>query len=243
MIAWIEAYRRGCDILASIDDDCVPLERWGQFLRIGKKTKCFRINTKEIAYDPLYCLSDTKSWHRGFPWELIDQRNYSWTEAEITPLVQQDMWIGQQDVDAVCRILERAYDEEVFYSATWSHMPIFSKAFSPIDTQNTFLARKVIKDFPANIPFIGRADDIWAGYLFQALHPESTIYCYPTVNHTQERSKESLLQDLEREMFMYRNTYEFLVTLKDTYGAATIMHLPNESLTAIELYRSYFESD
>ena len=237
MIAWIEAYKRGADILASIDDDCVPMDGWGNDVYVGlNMPRVLQYRVKEIAFDPNRC-EYAGVPHRGFPVELYPWQRLSDYEHEpIKPLVQENLCHGQGDVDATMRFVECVPIE-------MPTEPFWSSAFSPINTQNTFIHRSAIKDFPANIPFIGRADDIWAGYIFQALHPNSTIYCAPTAVHQQDRSIQSIVDDLENEIFMYRNTYKFLKALKeyDDPWKAVWEFMPVMSVEAIDLYRSYFD--
>jgi hypothetical protein len=234
MVAFIEAYRRGADILASIDDDCIPADHWGQNVYVGARISASEWTTNGIAFDPHYP-HGYKAWHRGYPFE-VDRACVNTGMSVIEPLVQEDLCFGESDIDASLRLIRsKAFEPRV--SGEY-----FSKAFSPINTQNTFIHRSVIKDFYANIPGIGRADDIWAGYIFQALHPNSTLYCFPSATHEQRRPMSSIVEDLADEIFMYRNTVEFLERLQE-YGPKGAMGqmLPPLALKAIRIYRSYFE--
>ena len=240
MVAFIEAYRRGADILASIDDDVMPDDDWGKKVVLGSEVGAIEVyayNYADILFDPLPVREGF--WSRGIPPELYKMPMGRDGTGIITPLVWVDMCATQADLDAVCRLAGcGVYD----FDGNQSLWPVFSKSFSPINTQNTFIHRSVIKDFYANIPFIGRADDIWAGYIFQALHPNSTIYGPPSATHEQERSVQSIVDDLEDEIFMYRNTYRFLQSIKEHgIDRAMAYFLPNKALQAIELYRSYFK--
>ena len=249
MIAFIEAHKRHADIVASIDDDCMPDDNWGKDIRLGESipvTICE--SDDELCLDPLYCVNlNDYIWSRGFPIELLGSRvSKNERVSLITPLVRVDFCRGQGDIDASCRI--NPHHSILYYSE--SFFPFSPKHFSPINTQNTFIHGSVLKDFYANIPFIGRADDIWAGYIFQSLHPNSTVYYPPSTKHVQDRSAQSIVNDLEDEIFMYRNTYTFLKDLgwavnctnkSESIEMAIKTHLPVKALQAIELYRSYFQ--
>jgi len=251
MVGFIEAYKRGADIIASIDDDCMPNDNWGKGIILGSEVVGAReFKCDKICWDPFEPHSYTRMCHRGFPLELNQQAMdfpiaEGWREGNITPLVWESHCHGDSDFNAIDR-LSGAVD---YYEDEY-RTPYFADCFSPINTQNTFIHRSVIKDFYANIPFVGRADDIWAGYIFQALHPRSTVYGVPSATHEQERSVQSLINDLEDEIFMYRNTYPFLTDLR----VASIPHvgfpsvsdvmrryLPEKSLQAINLYRGHFK--
>ena len=238
MVAFIEGYKRGADILASIDDDCIPMENWGKEIYVGREisAKEYSIYKSSICFDPhISSWSEKQPPHRGLPLEEHSS-SYQIGKTSIVPLVQENLCDGEPDVDALHRLV---IDYEEW--CDWLDEPYFCNSFSPINTQNTFIHRSALKDFYANIPFIGRADDIWAGYIFQWLHPRSTVYCPPTAKHAQERTIQSIVDDLEDEIFMYRNTYKFLKTIK-TVGleAAEMVFLPQKAIQAIEIYRSYF---
>ncbi|HCV42879.1 MAG TPA: hypothetical protein DGH68_05310 [Bacteroidetes bacterium] len=234
MVAFIEAYRRGAIILASVDDDCIPCEGWGRNVYVGARIAASEWKTNGIAFDPHYP-HGYKAWHRGYPFE-VDRACVDTGMGVIEPLVQEDLCFGESDIDASLRLIRsKSFEPRVAGE-------YFSRAFSPINTQNTFIHRSVIKDFYANIPGIGRADDIWSGYIFQALHPNSTLYCFPSATHSQDRPMTSILHDLEEEIFMYKNTAEFIWLLQDK-GVQVAMQtmLPPVALKAIAAYRRYFE--
>lgn len=233
MISFIEGYRRGADVIAVIDDDNMPYDTWGKDLLVGREVEVNKYFTDQIAFDPL----PGDLWARGFPLELAEQSNLNLGMKKVTmkPLVQANLWDGDPDVDALVRISQKP-------DVKWPPLdPYTSNAFSPVNTQNTFIAREAIRDFPANIPFIGRADDIWASYIFQARHPNAVVYGPATVRHHQKRTWQSMLDDLENEMFLYRNNLAFLHTLKDEgVDAAVKRFLPSAANTAIRLYEDYF---
>ena len=52
----------------------------------------------------------------------------------------------------------------------------------------------------AVLPFVGRMDDIWGGYLLQARFPDCVVYGPPTVY--QARNEHDLVRDLEGEMIV-----------------------------------------
>jgi hypothetical protein len=216
--------------------DCYPYDNWGQSF-VGVDTMAQEYKTEEIAFNPLSPFNP-RHWHRGYPIELIGRQAEKKGMVRVSPLLQQNLCDGQSDFDALYRIGND--NSEAEYPSNL--MPFFSKAYGPVNTQNTIISGAHLKDHFANIPFIGRADDIWAGYIFQALHPESLIYFRPTSKHSQRRSHESIVNDFKAELFAYQNTYDFLQSLgKDGPEAAMKRFLPKKSQEAIAIYRSYFK--
>lgn len=241
MVAFIEAYRRGADIVASIDDDVMPDDDWGKDVVLGEEIEALKFECEKICFDPLEPYQYNRVAHRGFPLDIFNyahQQSYELGATRITPLVREDICKGQSDFHAIDRI----GDQMDYHCKKIGLPPHFADCFSPINTQNTFIHRSALKDFPANIPFIGRADDIWAGYIFQALHPRSTVYGRESAEHQQERSVQSLVNDLEEEIFLYRNTYGFLESImSEGLEKAIARFIPAAGIAAINVYRSYFD--
>jgi len=256
MIAFIEGYKHGGEIIASIDDDNFPLEHWGKDIILNKEMEInmYETNLNNLCFNPLeiYYLQvptfpTELLTHRGFPYQLKSSSSFSYgyrftsSICKIVPLIREDLWFGDPDIDAVDRISKSPF---IDYFEQKTKLFTGKFKFTPVNTQNTFIHRSIVKDFPANIPFIGRADDIWASYLFQAKHPNSVIYGTPSVIHYQDRTYESSISDLENEIFAYKNTYNFLRSLQDEGIEATKKKfLPIKSIEAIELYESYFEGE
>lgn len=237
MIAFLEARKHDPELVASIDDDCEPYKDWPGPIYVGREISADFHELSTIAFDPVGYLYGIPA--RGFPPQLSHNGHAATYKRmqKITPLIQENFWDGQPDVDAVWRLHEPMMDHSCSIDR-----PFWSNAFSPINTQNTIIHGSVLKDHCGEIPFVGHVSDIWAGYLFQAYHPNSTIYAPSTVRHWQERTYESVLKDLQEEMYSYRFALDFLNGLKE-HGPAhlgKIPCLPSNAREAITLYRSYF---
>jgi hypothetical protein len=233
MIAFIEGYRTGLPIIASIDDDCHPYPEWGQNVVLGKRMKAQKWEPLDKYFDP-FTAANYSIPARGFP-DRFKRISKSVGDGWITPFVQEDLCDGQSDIEA--RFRARGY-----YSAKFNTTrPFFAEAFSPINTQNTFIHRSVLCDFFANIPGIGRADDIWAGYFFQAKHPNSTLYGPASCDHQQSRTIGSILHDHNEETYMIDKTGIFLASLEaDGIEETMKKFLPKIAINAIKAYRGYF---
>lgn len=229
------AYQQGAEIVASVDDDNIPLSGWGEKLAIEKKVSIDFYECEAVAFDPLSITTHHHLWHRGFPIKLVREQKRNTKLAGTTVskfLVQADLWNTDPDVDAICRIL---YDEPIEFQVT-----NFYKAnkVSPFNMQNTFVVREALRYF-FSIPFVGRMDDIWCSYWLQANYPGCVVYAPASVNHVQERSWESIVKDLSDEILGYRHSLELILAL--SIDPNTIFDfIPSISKEFIGIYQSYF---
>ena len=116
-------------------------------------------------------------------------------------LIQADLWDGDPDIDAICRL---SMMPEVKFD---TNKPFGSKQLSPFNSQNTFLSRKILPHYMM-FPYVGRMDDIWASYHVQEKFPSSVIY--NTASVYQERNEHDIVLDLEKEIIGYRNTLNLI---------------------------------
>lgn len=204
--AVLEAYERGAEVIALIDDDNIPYENWFDKIYINRRIKADEIKTNKPVFDPVGVTNHKEIWHRGYPLEYVNGRTYSITKNKvIIPDIQANFWNGDPDIDAVCRMLFKP--ECIFHK---KYFPFFSKEISPFNSQNTFISRKVVKDYFL-FPHIGRMDDIWAAYYvwakkYKILYGEPTVY--------QDRNEHSLIKDFDKEIIGYSNNVRLIEQLK-----------------------------
>jgi hypothetical protein len=225
------AYDNGCDILATVDDDNIPLDNWGENLRLKKPTIVDEYYSSNGYFDPFSPTNINHLWHRGYPIQLIKSKNdiVYLGEKTITPLIQADFVDGDPDIDAIERLLFKHNVRVNKFSN-----PIFSNQFSPFNSQNVFMAREVIPHY-AVIPFVGRMDDIWGSYYVQNKFKGRTIYSNSSV--VQIRNEHDLIVDLKMEMIGYENTLKLLNDIDN------IMHyIPEESREFLDKYFKSFSS-
>jgi len=224
----------GADIVAVIDDDNIPLEGWGQALMIGKPVEVFFYETELPAFDPVGATNEGYLWHRGYPLQLLAQREYSkCTKKIITPDVQADFWNGDPDIDAICR-MEHApqcqFDPDQF--------PIAANKMGPFNSQNTFISTKILKNYFL-FPYIGRMDDIWASYYVQA-RGAKVVYGKPSVY--QERNVHNLVMDMKQEYLGYEHNLYLIRDLADD-PEKIMNYLPQQSKTAVKLFKRHFNDE
>jgi len=104
--AILHAYKIGADIIATVDDDNIPLSNWGKNLLIGKEVEVDYYDSTLDIFDPLFPTQYNYLWHRGFPIQFVKERNVKYLgKRKIRCLVQADLWNGDPDIDAICRII------------------------------------------------------------------------------------------------------------------------------------------
>ncbi len=232
-IGLLMAHDLKADIVALVDDDNIPLPGWGNNLMIGKESMAEFYKTELPVFDPIGATNYPHLWHRGYPLQLIFRRDYSAKLYEIiTPDIQADFWNGDPDIDAICR-MEHApnctFDPVAF--------PIASNKMSPFNSQNTFMAGSILKDYFL-WPGIGRMDDIWASYYVQA-KGYRVIYGAPSV--FQKRNEHNLIDDMIAEYRGYEKNLAIVNGLTKDH-ASIIKYLPPRAIAARNLYRGHFDA-
>ncbi len=228
-IGLVEAYKRGAEIIATVDDDNIPYDNWGENIFVGKEVEVDCYKSECGIFDPLSITRSNNLWHRGFPVQLLKEKNKIKLIGKVKRkvLIQANLWEGDPDIDAIARI---TLSPEVKFTEISS---IFcSINISPFNSQNTFLAREVIP-FYAVFPFLGRMDDIWGSYILQKFFPQSVIYGPATVY--QARNSQNLVKNLEDELMGYHNTLNLIKDL-DNFKE----HLTEGALSFWKVYQKQF---
>ena len=228
-IGFVEAYNRGADIVATVDDDNIPYDSWGTNVVVGETVEIDFYDTHLGVFDPLSVTEHNQVWHRGYPIELVPFRKEVTYGGKLkrNVLVQADLWDGDPDIDAMARLSIKPtvkFGVQDAYGST---------SISPFNSQNTFLARDVIPYYSV-FPHVGRMDDIWGGYVLQYYFPNSVIYNKASV--FQDRNVQDLITNLEKEIMGYRKTSELIRSLPDWQSI-----VPKETLAYWDAYRRCFE--
>ena len=202
-MGFLYAYQQGAEIVATVDDDNIPYEFWGKELFVNKEIDLELFESENGYFDPLSITNNKNLWHRGYPIEMVPTKNNvkSIGISKRRVLVQADLWDGDPDIDAICRL---SVMPEVKFDVV---EPYGSKQLSPFNSQNTFLSREILPYYMM-YPNVGRMDDIWASYNVHEQFPESVIYNKASV--CQLRNKHDIVLDLENEIIGYRNTLNLL---------------------------------
>lgn len=223
-LGFLYSYLNGAEVVATVDDDNIPYDFWGENVYIDKEIDVEIFESENGYFDPLSTTNHNDLWHRGYPIEKVPTKNNikSIGIEKRKVLVQADLWDGDPDIDAICRLSKQP---EVNFNVK---KPFASNQISPFNSQNTFLSREVLP-FYMMYPKVGRMDDIWASYTVQKQFPNSVIYNKATVY--QERNEHDIVLDLEREIIGYRNT---LNLLENKYN------IPDNVQHSFEIYKNCF---
>ncbi len=229
---FIYAYEEGADIIATIDDDNIPLDNWG-YTHIGDRLLVNFYKTKQEVFDPISVTNHPELWHRGFPLQLISQRQSvnTYSSEIIVPDIQANFWNGDPDIDAICRMI---YSPHCFFNK--GVFPFTSNKISPFNSQNTILSKEVLP-FYFVFPHVGRMDDIWASYFVQAMGFK-VVYDIPTVH--QERNVHDYIVDMKKEYIGYEHNLELIRDI-DIHPNNIFNFMPEKSKIAYELYREHFK--
>ena len=224
-LGFIEAYRRGADVIASVDDDNIPYDDWGKDLIVGETVSVPIYNCSTGVLDPLKLTNHKELWHRGYPIDrLYESKNIEFVGRQSRKvLIQAGLWDGDPDVDALCRMIHSPKGLDLTIEESFS-----SDNYIPFNSQNTFVAREALPHFMM-LPHIGRCDDIWGGYLVQHLLNTRPVFTKASVY--QERNEQSIYKNLSDELFGYELTSTLLDNFQDFLD-----YLPDRTVRALALY-------
>jgi len=228
-IGFVYAYLNGADVVATVDDDNIPYESWGDNILVGTEIEVDEYENISCPYfDSISTTEHNHLWHRGFPIEFLQVKNnieYK-GKTKITPLIQAEFWDGDPDIDAICRLSKKPIVKFKEFK------PFTTKQLTPFNSQNTFIHRKVLKYYSV-FPYTGRMDDIWGSYVMQYHFPNSVIFTKASVY--QARNPQDLIKNLENEIIGYRNTLNLMDNIKDYRYL-----LPEKTIEYFNIYQKYF---
>ena len=231
-VGLLYAYDEGAEIIATIDDDNIPYDNWGDEVLVGKSIDVDIYNHKTFdVFDPISPTNHSDLWHRGYPVQYVPDKNnieYLGKQKRLVK-IQADFWDGDPDIDAICRLSKMPVCKFTEFK------PFGSTQIAPFNSQNTFLHRDVIP-FYSVLPHAGRMDDIWGSYIVQKQFPNSVIYNKPTVY--QDRNEQDLVTNLEKEIIGYRNTLNLLHDMKNYYN-----YFPEKSKEYWDVWKTQFDKD
>jgi hypothetical protein len=228
-VGFLEAVRAGAEIVLSADDDNFAIEDtyFQQFQRlVGSIFNGLEASSPNGWVDAAWFLQPSVH-HRGFPHQL-------WHPFEPPAVgsvrgarigVAAGLWLGDPDIDAVTRIVNRP--------ACMTASPVADAGFvmdpacySPFNSQNTAFIRDLLPVMLMLTPY-GRFDDIWCSYLAERImrnHDWVVHYGKPYVWQQRVGGRDKrLMRDLSAEVDGMEATLRFTQALE-------AMHLPGTSV-------------
>ena len=131
------------DVVAVVDDDNIPLEGWGEDLLVGKEVEVNYYETDLPAFDPVGATNHSAALASRISATAHRRARLQPQVAQTVHVdVQADFWNGDPDIDAICRM-----EHAPKCSSTRTYFPIASNRMAPFNSQNTFIAEWVLKDY------------------------------------------------------------------------------------------------
>ena len=236
-IGFVYAYDKGVDILATVDDDNIPYENWGNNLCVGREVEVDVYRNKEVDYfDPLSVTNHSDLWHRGYPIQYVPVKNNIeyLGKKRVFCKIEAQLWDGDPDIDAICRLSKKPIVKFAGIHPFTSTQPM------PFNSQNTFMVRSVIP-FYSVYPGVGRMDDIWGGYFCDdATRTEGSVV-FSKASVYQARNPQDLITNLEKEIIGYRHTLEILDLMYN--GGEDVRCIPSDTSRFLDVYLKQFERE
>lgn len=227
-IGFIWAKRQGAERIATVDDDNIPEDGWGNQCVVDTEIPVNAYTTEGYCFDPVGATEYKHLWHRGYPIQWLTERDYSQRSTRnVVVDVEAGFWNGDSDIDAICRMEHKPVTQ--FSDASF---PIFSEAIAPFNSQNTILSARMFPDYFL-FPRIGRMDDIWGSFWLQS-KGHNVVFTKASV--FQDRNVHDLTIDFQAENLGYTKSYKLLKDLKQNGPDAIWDYLPEGSK---EIYKAY----
>jgi hypothetical protein len=201
-MGFLYALRKDYDMIATVDDDNIPLTGWGEDIRVDVRVDNVPTYSTDFGFfDPLSVTNYPHLWHRGFPLQHVHKKNRVTRTVKSGVFdVQANLWNGDPDIDAVCRMVHAP-------DCTFEGEPWFtSTCLTPFNSQNTILTRQALTDY-FMFPGVGRMDDIFGSYMLQK-KGYKVLYGPATVR--QDRNEHDLTVDMVKEYIGYENVKNLL---------------------------------
>ncbi len=225
-IGFLEAIRAGADVVVSADDDNIALDdtyfkKFEQL--VGSVFNGVEASARGGWVDASWFLQPSVH-HRGFPHQLWHPfeppRIGSVVGARIG--VAAGLWLGDPDIDAVTRIVDRPTCMTASPVADAGFV-VAPSCYSPFNSQNTAFIRDLLPVMLMLTPY-GRFDDIWCSYLAErVMRNYGWVVHYGKPYVFQERSEHLLVRDLSVELEGMEATLRFTKALDE-------MQLPGTSV-------------
>ncbi|PPD46794.1 MAG: hypothetical protein CTY14_05900 [Methylotenera sp.] len=228
-LGFIWAIKQGALLVATIDDDNIPYENWGNESLVGQEIDIDFYQSSVPAFDPISVTEHSNLWHRGFPIQWLTERKaVNLTTKKMVVDVEAGFWNGDPDIDAICRM---EHSPQLNFSE--KSFPFAGGPMAPFNSQNTILSAKAISEYFL-FPKIGRMDDIWAAFWLQS---KGFNVVFNKASVFQKRNEHDLTKDFELEVLGYTKSYKLIASLLAEGPDSIWNFLPDGSKTIYDLYK------
>lgn len=207
-IALLEAVKYGAEVIYTVDDDNIPLDKYHWF-NVHEPFDITNIMMRKAPFSGLKasslsgwfdpgCLLVPQTKHRGFPISVKSEPIFeSVVDANIG--VAAGLCLGDPDIDAVTRIATAPIIHSVSELGR-AGVVVDPACKTVFNSQNTSFRRELA---PAMfmMPCVGRYDDIYASLVCQRVMRERDLHVHfgqPFI--WQQRNQHNLLNDLRVEL-------------------------------------------
>lgn len=203
-IGFVHAYKTGAKSIATVDDDNVPYDSWGNniFVNWGISVNVWD-NTRVPSFDCYSITNHPEIWQRGYPLDYVrfrKENEYKGKEFREV-LIQNDLPDGDPDIDSICRLTQKPI---VKFDIT---EPYSTNQLAIFNSQNTILSSKCFPYYSV-WPTLGRFDDLPGGLYLQQKLNIRPVFCPASV--FQERNVQDLHTNLEKELVGFRYFRQFI---------------------------------
>jgi len=208
-IGYLIAAARGAETIISIDDDNYAYKD-SDFIGGHTNSNVLKAASSVNKWVNFCGFLNTnpqrKIYQRGFPYSKRWANTFDQAGELTEPImVNQGMWLGSPDVDAVSNLDTPTQ----VVSSYMGHIALAKDNWAPINSQNTSFHRELLPCWYFLPPVLGckgdrmadRYGDVWMGYFVEkVLHTTSGTVAYgqPIVEHI--RNKHDYLNDLRMEL-------------------------------------------
>lgn len=198
-IGYLEAIKRGAELIYDSDDDNIPNIYWEV-----REQKCFANDSVGMGWFNVYSLfSSNFIWPRGFSLSNLKKYPSIGSQRINASSIQQGLSDGEPDVDAIWRLV--ANRKNIFNEKVSIYLK--PNTWCPFNSQSTWWFPKAFPLMYLPVYSSFRMTDIWRSFVAQkclwalgegvAFHSPSEVY--------QDRNEHDLMKDFADEVPGYLN--------------------------------------
>ncbi len=205
-IGMLLAFERGAEVIITIDDDNFVLREdyVGIHSTVGSVRELPSYSSTSGWFNVCSLLEVDRGvqfYHRGFPQKVRwteDSQFVTRSRKARRVAVNAGLWLDDPDIDALTRMHRQPLVRGVNLP-DGDNFSLHAGTWSPFNSQNTSMVREVVPAYFLS-PYIGRYDDIWAGYVIDRIAEhmgDAIAFGSPLVR--QLRNPHNLWKDLDNE--------------------------------------------